>query len=798
MRQSRRNRAIGAAIAGALAVLAAGIGAQSPRHADADYLRAAYDTYRKMQTASPYASVNWQYLGPANISGRATDIAVADRGTARRIYAAYATSGVWTTGDSGATWQPIFENFPSTSIGDLAVAPSNPDVLWVGTGEANIFRASMPGVGVYRSTDAGRTFTHMGLSDTQTIARIIVHPSNPDIVYVAASGHEWTDNENRGVFRTTDGGRSWKKVLYRSPRTGAVDLVMDPSDPNTLYAATWQRIRRKWSDPRVESGYSESSIWKTADGGNTWTEVNTGLPLPQYRGRIGIDIARSSPNVLYAFVDSYEPGTPPREGERDAYQRPVLESRIRAAEVYRSDDKGSTWRKVSESNAFMSGHSGTYGWVFGQIRVDPKDDKTIYTLGLALNVSHDGGKTFTSLRVPHGDHHGLWIDPVNTGILYSANDGGFYMSSDAGTTWKFAVSAGGAQFYNVTLDNSTPVWAYGSIQDIGSRRGKVDISAGRDRIPAVEWTSAPGGEGSHHAIDPDNANIVYSHGFYGNFTRDDLSIPAPQRGRRGSDANTAAGRGQSAGRGGPQRSTPIRPGEENLRAQWMAPIIISPHKPSTIYTGFQYVFRSPDRGATWEKISPDLSDSDPAKMLRRSASEIPYQTVVALAESPRRQGLLYAGTDDGRLHVTMDDGKTWTELTAGLRGRKWISRVVPSQHAEDTVYVTQRGREDDDCAPYIFKSSDFGKTLTSIVNNIPAGSVNVIREDPTDPNILYVGTDFGAFVSRDGGRHWNVLGSNLPSVQVSDLQYHPRDHVIVISTYGRGMWALDATKVHGR
>jgi photosystem II stability/assembly factor-like uncharacterized protein len=787
------------AVAALLACMAVSTGAQGPRRADAEYLRTAYDAYRKMQSGSPYASINWQYLGPTNISGRATDIAVADRGASRRIYAAYATSGVWATDDNGGTWQAVFDDFPSTSIGDIAVAPSNPDVVWVGTGEANIFRASMPGTGIYKSIDSGRTFVHMGLTDTQTIARIVIHPSNPDVVYVAASGHEWTDNENRGVFKTVDGGRTWKKVLYRSARTGAIDLVMDPADANTLYAATWQRIRRKWSDPRVEPGYSESSVWKTTDGGNTWVEIGAGLPVPQYRGRIGIDIARSSPNVLYAFVDSYEPGSAPREGERDAYQRPVLESRIKAAEIYRTDDRGSTWKKVSESNAFMTGHSGTYGWVFGQIRVDPKDDKTIYTLGLALNVSHDGGKTFTSLRGLHGDHHGLWIDPATPAVIYSANDGGFYMSSDSGTTWKFAVSAGGSQFYNVTLDNSTPAWAYGSIQDIGSRRGKVDLGAGRDRIPAVEWSAAPGGEGSYQAVDPENPDIVYSHGFYGNFTRDDQSIPLPQRGRRGGeDDNDAAARGQTAGRSGPQRSTRIRPSDNDLRAQWMAPIIVSPHKASTIYAGYQYVFRSTDRGATWAKISSDLTDNDPAKMLRRSASEIPYQTVVSLAESPRQQGLLYAGTDDGRLHATMDDGKTWTELTAGLRGRKWISRVVPSQHANGVLYVTQRGREDDDFAPYIFKSSDYGRTLTSIVNNIPAGPVNVIREDPRDPNVLYVGTDFGAFISIDGGQRWNVLGRNLPSVQVSDLQYQPRDNVIVISTYGRGMWALDAARIHDK
>src|SRR3954468_6642308 len=408
-----------------------------PRRVDADALRAAYDTYASLQRSSPYASLKWHTLGPTNISGRATDIAVVDRNSSRRIYAGYATSGVWASDDNGTTWQSIFDNYPSTSIGDLAVAPSNPDVVWVGTGEANIFRASMPGVGIFKSADGGRTFVHSGLTDTQTIARIIVHPGAPDVVHVAASGHEWTDNENRGIFKTTDGGRTWKKILYRSPRTGAIDLVIDPASPNTLYAAMWQRIRRKWSDPRVEPGYGEGGIWKTTDAGQSWTEVDGGLPIAAHRGRIGLDVSRSNPNVLYAFVDSYEPGTPAREGERDAYERPILEARIRGAEIYRTDDRGGTWRKVSESNAFMSAHSGTYGWVFGQIRVDPRDDKTIYTLGLGLNVSHDGGKSFTTLRGPHGDHHGLWIDPANPSILYDANDGGVYLSTDAGSTWKF-------------------------------------------------------------------------------------------------------------------------------------------------------------------------------------------------------------------------------------------------------------------------------------------------------------------------------------------------------------------------
>jgi photosystem II stability/assembly factor-like uncharacterized protein len=757
--------------------------------ADAEFAREAYEEYQSMRRSSPYRTIPWQSLGPTNISGRATDIAVADRGKARRIYVGYATSGVWKTDDHGQTWQSIFDDYATSSIGDIAVSPSNPDIVWIGTGEANLFRASMPGVGVYKSTDAGGTFTHAGLTDTQTIGRIVVHPTNADIVYVAASGHEWTENEMRGVFKTTDGGRNWTKVLYRSPRAGAIDLVMDPSDSNTLYAATWERTRRKWSDPRVEPGSTESGIWKTTDAGNTWAPINTGLPDAQFRGRIGIHIARSNPDVLYALIDNYEPGRPAKENERDAYGRPIFEARMKSAEIYRTDNNGKAWRKVSDSNDYMTNHSGTYGWVFGQIRVDPRDENTVYSLGLNLNVSHDGGKTFSQLRGMHGDHHGLWIDPQKTSTIYNANDGGFYWSQDSGRTWKFAVSAGGAQFYNVTLDNSTPPWAYGSIQDHGSRRAKVDLSSGRDRIPSQEWISAPGGEGSFQAIDPANADVVFSHGFYGNFTRTNQAEVEAARGRRG--------QGGGGGRGRPRAGvTNIRPtageGDPELRAQWMAPIIASLHQPGTIYAGYQFVYRSVNRGETWERISPDLTSNDTAQMLSRSSNAIPYQTIVALAESPLKKGMLYAGTDDGKLHVTVDDGATWTDLTSAVPTRIWYSRVVPSRHHDDTVYVTQRGREDDDFGVYVYKSMDRGKTFVSLASNIPAGSVNGIAEDPRNPNTLYVGTDFGAFVSTDGGRRWDVLGGNLPSVQVSDLAYHARDNILVISTYGRGMYALDA------
>jgi photosystem II stability/assembly factor-like uncharacterized protein len=791
-RQSGRASRLSLVLLAALCSIPLALRAQQAARADAEVLRKGYDTYRSMRDASPYKSATWMYVGPTNVSGRSTDTAVADKNGQRRIYVGYATSGVWKTDDNGATWQTIFDDMPSTSVGDLAVAPSNPDILWVGTGEANIFRASMPGVGIYKSTDAGKSFQHMGLTDTQTIARILVHPTNPDIVYVAASGHEWTDNEMRGVFKTADGGKTWANVLYRSPRTGAIDLVMDPRDPNTLYAALWQRVRRKWSDPRVEPGYKEGGIMKTTDGGKTWNDVSQGLPAPEFRGRIGIDISRSNPNVLYAFVDNYEIGVVPKPGTRDAYGRPMPEGKgfIKGADIYRTDDGGKTWRQTSRKSQatidYLNGHSGTYGWVFGQMRVDPKDENTIYTMGLGLNVSRDGGQTFSRVTGMHGDHHGLWIDPANTSILYNNNDGGFYQSEDAGKTWKFAVSAGGAQFYNVTLDTNTPVWAYGSIQDHGSRRGRVDTSKGRGAVPAVDFDNAPGGEGSNHAIDPTNPNIVYSHGFYGNFSRTDLGATPPP---------DPSGRGGGRGRGG--TNTPIQPKDpdQELRAQWMAPIIVSPHDGSIIFAGFQSVYRSENRGDSWQKISADLTDNKKEQM-GENPTAIPYQTIVALAESPKRKGLLYVGSDDGRLHVTLDTGKEWTELTTKLPVRRWISRVVPSQHDEGTVYITQRGREDDDFGVYIYKSTDNGRTIRSIAGNIPVGPVNVIREDPRNPNILYVGTDFGVYVSTNGGDRWEVLGGNLPSNQVSDLQFEPRDQMLVISTYGRGIWALDASSIN--
>ncbi len=767
-----------------------------------------FEQHQAMKERSPFNNLRWQFVGPTNVSGRVIDVAVPTPYSKYfTVYAATATGGLWKTSNDGTTWEPIWDQGPTASIGDVTIAPSNPNIVWIGTGEANIFRSSNAGIGVYKSIDAGKTWQYMGLPGTYTIPRIIIHPKTPDIVYVAASGHEWTGNEDRGVYKTIDGGKTWQKLLYVNPKTGAIDLVMDPADPNTLYAATWQRVREKWTDPRTFADYTGSGIYKTTDAGKTWTPINQGLPEPQYRGRIGLDVARSKPNVVYAFVDNYEIARAARPGETDAYGRPAGGT-IKGAEIYRSDDKGKTWRKVSEPDGPMPergrGQGGerpmtppttpqrtrmesaaaTYGWVFGQVRVDPNDENTVYFMGLGLNRSTDGGKTFYSVRGMHSDLHALWIDPANSDLLVNGNDGGLVISYDKGKTWRAFTNAPSqspvCQFFNVSYDMATPFHVYGSMQDHGSYRGYVDLSRGRERIPAVPFIGSIGGEGSTHAVNTEDNATVYASSFYGNLDRADMS-KADQQGIRYSTTNVAPK---------PEK------GELPLRGQWMAPTILSPFNPDIVYHGMQFVFRSINRGAAWERISPDLTYNDKATL-----GDIPYHTLYALSESPKKFGLLYAGTDDGRAWVTKDGGKAWTEITKGLAGTpgpasgRWISRVVASQYDEATVYLTQNGKRDDDFTPYIWKSTDYGTTWKSIVANIPLGPVNVIREDPTDAKILYVGTDMGVYVTRDGGASWEVLGANLPTVYVHDLIVHPRDKVLVVATHGRGMWAIDVMPV---
>ena len=743
-----------------------------------------FEEYKAMQAASKFKDLKWQFLGPTNVSGRVTDVAVvAPKGKNYTIYVATASGGVWKTENEGTTWAPIFENYVSAAVGDIALAPSNPQIIWAGTGEHNIFRSSQAGCGIFKSSDGGKTWAHMGLSDTNTIARIVVHPTNPDVLYVAAGGHEWTTNTDRGVYKTSDGGKTWDKVLYVNDQTGAYDLVMDPKASDTLYASMWQRTRKKWNDPRNFPDYAGSGIFKTIDGGKTWTPASAGLPEARFRGRIGLDICLTKPGVLYALVDNYEISRQPTAAElADSYGVPSS-GYIKGATVYRSDDAGATWAQTSgltpQQKSLMEGHSGTYGWVFGQIRVDPNDENTVYIMGVPISVSTDGGKTFTRFRgVPGGDHHALWIDPDNSNYLLNGFDQGVAVSYDKGKSWRsFREGIPVCQFFNINYDMGTPFKVYGSMQDHGSFRAPVDLSRGRDKIPAQKFEGAPGGEGSNHAIDPANPNIVYSAGFYGTISRSEYDKP-----------------GEYPGSPFSKELLPVLyENEPRLRGQWLAPFVLSAHNPNIVYHGMQYVFRSLDRGDTWEKISPDLTTNDPA-----TRGDIPYQTLFAISESPLKYGLIYAGTDDGRLWITKDGGQAWQETTAGLAPGKWMSRLVASAYNLGTVYLTQNGKRDDDFTPYVWKSTDYGRTWQDISKGIPVGPVNVIREDPVNENILYVGTDMGAYVTMDGGKSWMALGGNLATVYVHDLIIHPRDNVIVIATHGRGMWALDANAVNNK
>lgn len=724
---------------------------------DADTRLQLHAQHLEMQSDTPFTKP-WTFIGPEIMSGRVTDIAVPPQ-EPFTFYVATASGGVWKTINEGTTWQPLFENTPSASVGAIAIAPSQPTTVWVGLGESNIFRSSMAGVGVYKSTDTGETWTYMGLGDTQHIARIVVHPTDPNVVYVAASGHEYTNNPERGIYKSTNGGITWKRVLYENPKVGAIDLVMDPSNPEVLYASMWDRIRRPWSDPVPGPG---GGLYKTTNAGKSWTKLTAGLPDQARVGRMGLAISASRPNVVYTLIDNHEIARKARPGERDPYGRPRADV-IKGAEVYRSDDHGETWDKVSPSNRMLTSLYATYGWVFGQIRVDPSDENTVYILGVPLLKSTDGGQSFRRIsdRNLHGDHHALWIHPTNSNYLISGNDGGINISYDGGETFKNIENMGVVQFYNVAFDMEEPFNVYGSIQDNNSWMGPVTHRPGIDA--GTDWKRIPGGEASYIAVDPEDSNILYSEGFYGSFQRSTMN---------------------------PRRTERLRPqeqeGEEPFRGQWLAPFVLSTHNRFVVYHGMQYVFRSVDRGDHWEKISPDLTYNDPKKQ-----GNISFATISSLHESPLKFGLLYAGTDDGRVHVTRNGGVQWTEITQGTPARRWVSRVTASRFRESTVYLAKNGKRDNDFAAYLFRSDDYGKTWKDISSGIPGGPINVIKEDPRYQGWLYVGTDLGVYLSQDDGQSWQVLGSNLPSTFVHDLIIHPRDHIAVIATHGRGMWKLD-------
>lgn len=738
----------------------------------------AFKKHQALNNTSPYKNVQWRLTGPDNRSGRCTDVA-GIKGNPNVFYAGFATGGLWKTENGGATWQPLFDKQATQAIGNIAIAPSNSRILYVGTGEANILRASLPGTGIYKTTDGGKTFKHLGLENTGTIARIIIHPTNPDIVYVAASGNEWTYNAERGVYKTVNGGKTWEKILYVDSKTGCIDLAIDPSNDKILYASMWNRIRKRWSDPVPEDG---DHIYKTTDAGKTWKIINKGLPPTQLTGRIGLAVSLSNPNVVYAFVDDHNKKRDPNPGETDSYER-IVQKVVIGAAIYRSDDKGENWTKMGEIHDFLKPFSGTYGWVFSQIRVHPKDENKIYALGVEKTISEDAGKTWkvwqakdTASDWTHGDNHALWFDTDNPDFIILGNDGGVCLTKNGGKKWQnFFHEIPTTQFYTVSYDMSQPFNIIGSVQDEGTMSGNEQNIFGmpeKNQKTTRPWEMAPGGEGTQIQIDPQNFNTVYSSSFYGRLMKTDMSKPQRDKSRVKRMAEFAVG------------------AIDSLRAEWLAATTLSKFDNKVLYHGLQHVYKSTDAGETWKLISPDLSYN---RADRKGVYPylIYHQTITAITEGGRKADILYAGTDDGRVWLTQNDGQNWREITNGLPQNKHVIKIVASVFDDKRVYVVLNDRRADNPTPYIYVSNDMGATWKSIVGNLPPTPTNVLVEDSKTGDLL-CGTDMGVYISRNGGKKWMTMTGNLPaSVSVNDMFIHPRDRKIVIGTYGRGVYVLD-------
>ncbi len=717
-----------------------------------------------MEKESIFRNMPWQSVGPKLQGGRIETIASLP-GNSPVIFVGAGAGNIWKTVNNGVTWKPVFEHYETFTIGDIDIAPSNPDIVWAGTGENLMARSSFAGTGAYKSIDGGETWTHKGLTETHHIARVAIHPENPDVVYIAALGHNYTYNPERGLYKTTDGGETWDKCLYISEKTGITEVVIDPSDPQTLYAAAWERDRKAWNN--VISG-KESAIYKSTDGGDTWKQLTNGFPTGEFVGRIGLDISRSNPSILYAVLDNQKERTND-QGEPAG--------KI-GGEVYRSSDRGESWEKVSQGKL-----NAGVNYSFGDIRVSPEDENIIYVLGVNLLMSKDGGRSYQriggtvshlnyhSTRALHLDHHDMWIDPQNPEHILLGNDGGLYITRDRCHSWLHVNNLPIAEFYAISLDNRNPFLIYGGTQDDAALYGphNQELEFGIEDPWKHVWIDFWGGGDSYFTyrdrLDPD---IFYYEQQFGNLKR----------------KNMASGQNVS-----------IRPhpkeGEPDLRFNWMTPYFISHHNPLTLYCGANKLFKSLNRGDTWQCISPDLtSQPGPEKQ-----GNVPYGTITMVSESPLQPGLLYVGTDDGRLHVTKNDGHTWTRIDQELP-EKWVSRVEASPHAPSRVYVSLTGYREDDFTTYIYKSNDFGATWKDIGTGLPDEPVNVIREDPRIEDILYVGTDHGGvYVSLNQGQSWHALSSSLPTCAVHDIRVHPRDDKLVIGTHGRSAFVFDVLPV---
>jgi photosystem II stability/assembly factor-like uncharacterized protein len=699
------------------------------------------------QVGNLFEKFSWRGIGPAVMGGRTVDIDAVEK-KPWIIYAAIGPSGVWKSENSGTTWTPVFQKEATVSVGDVTVSQSQPDIVWVGTGEATCRNSVTIGNGVYKSSDGGKTWTNMGLVETRHISRIIINPGDPNIVFVAAMGHLWGPNADRGIYKTSDGGKNWRKVLFVNENTGFADLTMDPSDSLILYAAAYEYRRLPYY---FSSGGPGSGIFKSTDGGETWSRLSKDLP-EGIMGRIGLDVSRSSPGVVYALIENKDGG------------------------IWRSENRGESWKRMCDYATFK--RVNTRPFYYSQIRVDPTDDKVVYVLSTGLHVSMDMGQKFRPISAGiHPDHHALWIDPSNPLRLLEGNDGGVDLSADGGKTWLPVQNMDLAEVYQVGFDMRQPYYVYCGLQDNGSWGGP---SATTDPLGITndDWVSIGGGDGFFAQADLKDSNFVYSNWQMDNLYRYDWRIG------RSKDIRPVA----------PLDGPPYR-------FNWNAPIHISPHDMNTVYTGGNYLFKTQDRGFSWEIISPDLTTNDPKKQidsggpitLDNSGAEI-YCTITTIAESPVENGIIWCGTDDGNLQVTRDGGKTWKNVAANIPGLPpyiWCSRVEASHFDPATAYAAFDGHRTDDYSTYVFKTADFGKTWKSLQGNLPFGWVHVIREDLRNRNLLYVGTEFGVFASLDGGSSWFSLKNDLPTAAIHDIAVHPRENDLIIGTHGRGIWILD-------
>jgi len=672
-------------------------------------------------------------LGPGTMGGRIMDLAVIQNDP-RIFYIGAASGGAWRTTNGGTTFTPVFSKEGSGNVGSLAVSQRNHNLLWVGTGEPSSRNSTTYGDGVYKSTDGGQTWKNMGLGESRQIGRVLIHPQDDDTVFVAALGQLWGPNEERGIYKTTDGGESWKRVLYVDENTGGVDLDIDPKNPRNMIACMWERRRSPWN---ISTRGGGSAMFRSTDGGNTWTKVVRGLPTMM--GRSGVNYYHKDPRIAYAVVDGLNGG------------------------IYRTDDGGESWTRRSILNPRP--------FYFSEIFVDPNNEQRIYVLGVSLHISNDGGRTFREQSDNvHSDWHAFWIDPADSNHLIAGTDGGVSQSRDGATTWESFTAMPLGQFYHVSADMRKPYWVYGGLQDNGSWAGPTQTRRGG--VIAENWMSVGGGDGFTVYADPNDWTTVYSESQGGSISRTDV----------------LRGGGRS-----------IRPPGQGHRFNWHTPFILSPHNSQTIYVGAQYLFKSVNRGNTWEQISPDLTTNDPSKLnppvgdIQSSAEN--HCTIVSISESPRIPGVIWAGTDDGNLQVTRDGGKTWTNVRPNVQGVPeftYVRTVEASRHADGRCYVAFDGHRNNDYKPYIYVTEDYGQTWKKLSDGMAQNaSTYVCREGVVNPDLLFVGTEYGIYASIDRGESWaKYTTGTWPTVRVDDFFLHPREHDLVIATHGRSIWIV--------